>query len=975
MSPYRWRLLALLGTADGRVTVPLQRQQRWLEADRWGRRQSTTEYFGLLTLGAHGAEGAESRPFRVSFDTGSANVVLPCFQEDQLAQRHSTCDAHTVTLVFGTGEVNGSYAEGAVCVGQLCVDLRIVLGHTFSEHPFKEAPFEGVLGLALPVLAEGSNFSFIDELVKHRQLESNVFAIYFSKEGHAGGELSLGGVDAERMQHELIWVPVSKPGFWQVAVRDLTLDGEDMNLCGPQGSYRACALAPDSGTSAALAAPSWLARRLAEQLAPGESAESCWEMPRLGFRLEVHEDCELQLMAVDVPAPHGPLILLGDPFLRKYYTVYDRERLQIGFALARHSKIICPVNCGSGKGKLSSPQESLQQPSQGFSTQLPSTRSGDRSSLDALSFNVSERRYASANSSGAQVGGGSYNVYFEDHLSRLHADIELTTRKLELEQRRLAKLDKDLAAAESEYTQKRQKYKVMQSSQEDAQASRHKDLLQLERQLDLAIAGFNKLNAHNDGLRAQIDQLRKERQLLDHVFRKMENSIRASRRAIEEANTDITGNRSEHDKMQQRCQALGKALERERKNFQKQTEELKKQINEQNKKAREQELLSRAGSPSAHDGSPGSRRKNFMVADEEEAFSESAMHRRILKVCFLNTIQRRHIKQHMKNIEVFEQAFATIKSSTQISDIEEIVKIFVSLEQRNFSLLTYVNQLNRDIEAIQIQNKELEATINARSPEGIAEAEKSKAAGQEKESREIAEIKQQIQKTQDATAEKDRDVDKLSNDLEQCRPYIWNIVKFLKEEIPGLVEQGYEGDQPSLKVSAPDEHDGQMSHHLMYVEEALMLFRACLGGADARQTVVPAKVPAGGLKKPTDLPSMAHFSLATTTQIDDDDDDDEAGIDQGTWSRTELRHKAIENIRRRRKRQPGPGSKMAGLGDERRVEEGDDSGMKREASLPSKETLAGESQFSKSPSVVGGKDEEAGREEMWWRGAGREKKK
>eukprot|EP00913_Durusdinium_trenchii_P027220 g25539.t1 len=582
MSPYRWRLLALLGTADGRVTVPLQRQQRWLEADRWGRRQSTTEYFGLLTLGAHGAEGAESRPFRVSFDTGSANVVLPCFQEDQLAQRplglilvdlqaftivvppsfgrpshplpccllvhcqessarhttttatrHSTCDAHTVTLVFGTGEVNGSYAEGAVCVGQLCVDLRIVLGHTFSEHPFKEAPFEGVLGLALPVLAEGSNFSFIDELVKHRQLESNVFAIYFSKEGHAGGELSLGGVDAERMQHELIWVPVSKPGFWQVAVRDLTLDGEDMNLCGPQGSYRACALAPDSGTSAALAAPSWLARRLAEQLAPGESAESY------------------------------------------------------------------------------------------------------RSSLDALSFNVSERRYASANSSGAQVGGGSYNVYFEDHLSRLHADIELTTRKLELEQRRLAKLDKvreiwivdersvlkgfggnedptvtpvlsqDLAAAESEYTQKRQKYKVMQSSQEDAQASRHKDLLQLERQLDLAIAGFNKLNAHNDGLRAQIDQLRKERQLLDHVFRKMENSIRASRRAIEEANTDITGNRSEHDKMQQRCQALGKALERERKNFQKQTEELKKQINEQNKKAREQELLSRAGSPSAHDGTAG----------------------------------------------------------------------------------------------------------------------------------------------------------------------------------------------------------------------------------------------------------------------------------------------------------------------------------------------------------------------------------
>ena len=30
---------------------------------------------------------------------------------------------------------------------------------------------------------------------------------------------------------------------------------------------------------------------------------------------------------------------------------------------------------------------------------------------------------------------------------------------------------------------------------------------------------------------------------------------------------------------------------------------------------------------------------------QEEAFSESAMHRRILKVCFLNTIQRRHSRE------------------------------------------------------------------------------------------------------------------------------------------------------------------------------------------------------------------------------------------------------------------------------------------------------------------------------------------
>merc|ERR1719253_477366 len=97
-----------------------------------------------------------------------------------------------------------------------------------------------------------------------------------------------------------------------------------------------------------------------------------------------------------------------------------------------------------------------------------------------------------------------------------------------------------------------------------------------------------------------------------------------------------------------------------------------------------------------------------LKADEEENFNSTAVMRRILKLAFLNAIQRRHIRQHQKNIEVFEQAFATIKSTTGIHEIEEIVKIFVGLEQRNFSLLTYVNTLNREIESIEIRNRDLQ---------------------------------------------------------------------------------------------------------------------------------------------------------------------------------------------------------------------------------------------------------------------------
>ena len=72
---------------------------------------------------------------------------------------------------------------------------------------------------------------------------------------------------------------------------------------------------------------------------------------------------------------------------------------------------------------------------------------------------------------------------------------------------------------------------------------------------------------------------------------------------------------------------------------------------------------------------------------ELEQLSEAALTRSIFKTTFCNAIQRRHIKNHQKSITTFEQAFSTIKSATGVSDIEEMVRIFIKLEERNYSHL------------------------------------------------------------------------------------------------------------------------------------------------------------------------------------------------------------------------------------------------------------------------------------------------
>ena len=38
---------------------------------------------------------------------------------------------------------------------------------------------------------------------------------------------------------------------------------------------------------------------------------------------------------VDIPEPAGPLVILGDAFLRKWYSVYDLGTNSVGLALSK----------------------------------------------------------------------------------------------------------------------------------------------------------------------------------------------------------------------------------------------------------------------------------------------------------------------------------------------------------------------------------------------------------------------------------------------------------------------------------------------------------------------------------------------------------------------------------------------------------------------------------------------------------------
>merc|ERR1719454_1215690 len=139
--------------------------------------------------------------------------------------------------------------------------------------------------------------------------------------------------------------------------------------------------------------------------------------------------------------------------------------------------------------------------------------------------------------------------------------------------------------------------------------------------------------------------------------------------------------------------------------------------------------------------------------------------------------------------------------------------------------------------------------------------------------------------------------------LAECRPLIWNIVKFLKDEIPSLIQAGYEGDPPAMKIATPDDHEENLNNYLIYIEEAILQFRVSLSD-DAKQMAnfrpQPPRGPAQPMKKPisSELPS-AHITG------DDSDDDPDTGLGDRPWTRNELRARAEAMIQRRKRKQHG----------------------------------------------------------------------
>uniref|UniRef100_A0A8D0ETI4 Peptidase A1 domain-containing protein n=1 Tax=Strix occidentalis caurina TaxID=311401 RepID=A0A8D0ETI4_STROC len=282
-----------------------------------------SSYFGEISI------GTPPQNFLVLFDTGSSNLWVPstycqtpaCLNHTMFNPSESSTfvsNGQTYTLSYGSGTLTVVLGYDTLTVSSIVVtNQEFGLSENEPTQPFYYADFDGIMGMAYPSLAVGGT--------------PTAQPTY-----EYGGELILGGVDSQLYTGDIVWAPVTQELYWQTAT----------GWCS-QG----CQAIVDTGTFLLTVPQEYLGTFLqalgAQQTSYGVSAEdnlptitfvingAQLPLPPSAYIMNSNGYCTVGVEVTYLPSQNGqPLWILGDVFLKEYYTIFDMGNNRIGFPLS-----------------------------------------------------------------------------------------------------------------------------------------------------------------------------------------------------------------------------------------------------------------------------------------------------------------------------------------------------------------------------------------------------------------------------------------------------------------------------------------------------------------------------------------------------------------------------------------------------------------------------------------------------------------
>lgn len=319
-----------------------------------------TQYVGNIEIG----NPPQSIP--VIFDTGSGNIWVNSAQcQSESCKKHVSYDRSKskdfsnicigVEVTFGSGVIQGEINQDTISLGGLLVSNQ-KFGEIINEKGdvFNDGYFSGILGLAYPQMAASNTLPLLDSIIKQKLLNKNIISFYYTYNEDLDGQVNIGYIDDTKYTGKLQYFKVVDKYYWDIKLKDILYNGVTLNLC-----KEGCKAVIDTGTTL-ITGPTNDLNILLDSIPVDNDCNHLEAAKSISFVFENEENpngveyklspedyiymsdqktsCRALMMPLDVPVPHGPVWILGDVFMQKYFTVFNRDIDSVGFGLANHSE-------------------------------------------------------------------------------------------------------------------------------------------------------------------------------------------------------------------------------------------------------------------------------------------------------------------------------------------------------------------------------------------------------------------------------------------------------------------------------------------------------------------------------------------------------------------------------------------------------------------------------------------------------------
>jgi len=327
---------------------------------------ANAQYFSEIEI------GTPPQRFTVVMDTGSSNLWVPSAKCTSIACLfHSKYDHSASTtyeaigdpfsIHYGSGSVEGIISNDTVTFGDMTIENQS-FGETTKEPSisFIFGKFDGIFGLGYDTIAVNELVPPFYQLIAQNLIQKPIFSVWLGdiNKGKEGGEIVFGGIDPSHYQGKLTWAPVVRKGYWEVGLGDIDFGGESY---GREGMSAAI----DTGTSLIVTSEE-IAEEINESMGATKSltgqytidcsaleglpdltftfAGTQYPLSPADYTLRVKgspftggsggDTCISAIQGIKLPDKLKGLWIVGDAFLRRYYTVYDLGNNRVGFAKA-----------------------------------------------------------------------------------------------------------------------------------------------------------------------------------------------------------------------------------------------------------------------------------------------------------------------------------------------------------------------------------------------------------------------------------------------------------------------------------------------------------------------------------------------------------------------------------------------------------------------------------------------------------------